>query len=60
MLSFSMNRRGFLKRLGVLGGGIIVGFNTLDRLAWARTPQTGFLGAGIPADFTPFTRAESL
>lgn len=51
-----MNRREFLKRLGVLGGGIIIGFNTLDRHAWARMPRTGFLGAGIPTDFNAFLR----
>ena len=56
MLSSSMNRRKFLKRLGVLGGGVIIGFNTLDRLAWARRPRTGFLGAGIPTDFNAFLR----
>jgi isoquinoline 1-oxidoreductase len=51
-----MNRREFLKRLGVLGGGIIIGFNTLDRHAWARIPRSGFLGAGIPTDFNAFLR----
>ena len=56
MPSSNMNRREFLKRLGVLGGGIIIGFNTLDRLAWARMPRTGFLGAGIPTDFNAFLR----
>ena len=56
MLSSSMNRREFLKRLGVLGGGIIIGFNTLDRLAWARRSRTGFLGAGIPTDFNAFLK----
>ncbi len=56
MPSSSMNRREFLKRLGVLGGGIIIGFNTLDRHAWARMPRTGFLGAGIPTDFNAFLR----
>jgi isoquinoline 1-oxidoreductase len=51
-----MNRREFLKRMGVLGGGIIIGFNTLDRQAWARRPRTGFLGGGIPTDFNAFLR----
>jgi isoquinoline 1-oxidoreductase len=51
-----MNRREFLKRLGVLGGGIIIGFNTSDRPAWARMLRTGFLGAGIPTDFNAFLR----
>ncbi|MGD9119668.1 MAG: molybdopterin-dependent oxidoreductase, partial [Desulfobacterales bacterium] len=56
MSSSKMNRREFLKRLGVLGGGIIVGFNTFDRQLWARTRRTGFLGAGIPTDFNAFLR----
>jgi len=56
MPASSMNRREFLKRLGVLGGGIIIGFKTLDRHAWARMPRTGFLGARIPTDFNAFLR----
>ncbi|MGD2272438.1 MAG: molybdopterin-dependent oxidoreductase, partial [Desulfobacterales bacterium] len=56
MLSSSMNRREFLKRMGVLGGGIIVYFNFLDRRAWARMLRTGFLGAEIPTDFNAFLR----
>jgi isoquinoline 1-oxidoreductase len=56
MSSSTLNRREFLKRLGVLGGGIIIGFNTFDRRTWARMPRTGFLGAGIPADFNAFLR----
>jgi nicotinate dehydrogenase subunit B len=51
-----MNRREFLKRMGVLGGGIIIGFYALDRPAWARAPRTGFLGAEIPTDFNAFLR----
>ena len=54
--SSNMNRREFLKRLGVLGGGIIIGFNTFDRHAWARMSRAGFLGAGIPTDFNAFLR----
>ena len=54
MSSSKMNRREFLKRLGVLGGGIIIGFNTFDRHLWARMRRTGFLGAGIPTDFNAF------
>jgi isoquinoline 1-oxidoreductase len=56
MASSFMNRREFLKRLGVLGGGIIIGFNTFDRRIWARMPRSGFLGAEIPADFNAFLR----
>jgi nicotinate dehydrogenase subunit B len=51
-----MNRRQFLKRLGVLGGGVIVGFNFFDRRTWARMARSGFLGAGIPTDFNAFLR----
>ncbi len=56
MPSSTMNRREFLKRLGVLGGGIIIGFNTFDRHTWARMPRSGFLGAAIPTDFNAFLR----
>ena len=56
MPTSSMNRREFLKRMGVLGGGIIIYFNAFDRLAWARKLRTGFLGAGIPTDFNAFLR----
>jgi len=55
----SMNRREFLKRLGVLGGGVIIGFNTFDARVWARKPRAGFLGAGIPTDFNAFLRIGS-
>jgi isoquinoline 1-oxidoreductase len=56
MASSKMNRREFLKRLGVLGGGVIIGFNTFDSRLWARKPRTGFLGAGVPTDFNAFLR----
>ena len=56
MLPSKMNRREFLKRLGVLGGGVIIGFNTFDRRTWARMPRSGFLGAEIPTDFNAFLR----
>ena len=56
MPTSTMNRREFLKRMGVLGGGIIIYFNAFDRLAWARKLRTGFLGAGIPTDFNAFLR----
>jgi isoquinoline 1-oxidoreductase len=52
----NMNRREFLKRLGVLGGGVIIGFNTFDGRTWARMARAGFLGAGIPTDFNAFLR----
>jgi len=56
MPSSSMNRRQFLKRMGVLGGGIVIYFNALDRNALARMPRAGFLGARIPTDFNAFLR----
>jgi CO/xanthine dehydrogenase Mo-binding subunit len=56
MPSSSMNRREFLKRLGVLGGGIIIGFNAFDSRLWARTARSGFLGGKIPTDFNAFLR----
>jgi len=56
MPSSFMNRRQFLKRLGILGGGVIVYFNSFDRLAWARMQRAGFLGARIPTDFNAFLR----
>ena len=56
MTSSSMNRREFLKRVGILGGGIIVYFTGFDRWARARTPRAGFLGTQIPTDFNAFLR----
>ena len=56
MPATSMNRREFLKRLGILGGGIIVYFTGFDRLARARTQRAGFLGTGIPTDFNAFLK----
>jgi isoquinoline 1-oxidoreductase len=51
-----MNRREFLTRMGILGGGIIVYFNSFDRLAWARMQRAGFLGGRIPTDFNAFLK----
>jgi nicotinate dehydrogenase subunit B len=56
MLSSKMNRREFLKRLGLLGGGVIIGFSIFDRRTWARMARTGFLDARIPTDFNAFLR----
>jgi len=52
----SMNRRQFLKRMGVLGGGIIIYFTAGDRFLWARAQRRGFLGANIPTDFNAFLK----
>jgi len=54
--SFPLNRRQFLKRLGVLGGGIIIYFTVGDPLTWAQRRRAGFLGARVPADFNAFLR----
>lgn len=54
--ALSVNRRQFLKRLGVLGGGIIIYFSVGDGFSWARTRRQGFLGANIPTDFNAFLR----
>lgn len=54
--SAAMDRRDFLKRMGMLGGGILVSFAIGDSSAWARTARSGFLGAGVPEDFNAFLR----
>ena len=51
-----MDRRGFLKKLGVLGGGVIVSMTIGTPLVLARAPRSGFLGAKIPEDFNAFLR----
>ena len=54
--SLPLDRRQFLKRLGVLGGGIIIYFTVGDSLTWAQRRRAGFLGARIPTDFNAFLR----
>ena len=49
-------RRQFLKRLGVLGGGLVVYFTVGDIPVSARMKREGFLGAKIPVDFNAFLR----
>jgi len=49
----SMNRRGFLKRLGLLGGGIVVYFTIGDPSASARARREG-MNANVPADFNAY------
>jgi isoquinoline 1-oxidoreductase len=51
-----VSRRQFLKRVGVLGGGVIVYFTLGGSITWAQRRRTGFLGARIPADFNAFLR----
>jgi nicotinate dehydrogenase subunit B len=54
--SLSVSRRDFLKRMGVLGGGIIVYFQVGDPVAWAQRRRGGFFGANVPDDFNAFLR----
>lgn len=50
--SSPLSRREFLKRMGVLGGGIIVYFTTGDSTLWARISRN----PNIPSDFNAFLR----
>ena len=51
-----LTRRQFLKRLGALGGGILVMGALGPDLALARTARSGYLGSSIPVDFNAFMR----
>jgi isoquinoline 1-oxidoreductase len=51
---FSVSRREFLKKLGLLGGGIIVYFTFGDSDALARARREGFQTGKVPADFNAF------
>jgi len=51
-----VSRRQFLKRLGILGGGIVIYFNLGDSLTWAQRRRAGFLGSRVPTDFNAFLR----
>jgi isoquinoline 1-oxidoreductase len=57
--SLSVDRRQFLKRLGVLGGGIIVYCTVGDSFTWAQRRRVGFLGARVPTDFNAFLKIEA-
>jgi len=50
--SLPVTRRQFLKRMGVLGGGIIVYFTVGDPSAWARMKRR----ENVPTDFNAFLR----
>jgi len=50
--SSPLSRREFLKRMGVLGGGIIIYFTTGESNLWARTSRN----PNIPTDFNAFLR----
>ena len=54
--SLPINRREFLKKIGVLGGGILVYFQVGDPAAWAQGRRVGF---NIPDDFNAFLRIGS-
>lgn len=49
-----VSRREFLKRMGLLGGGIVVYFTVGDPAALARARREGFQTAKVPADFNAF------
>lgn len=51
-----VNRRGFLKRLGTLGGGIVIYFSLGDASAWAQSRRGGSLFQNSPTDFNTFLR----
>ena len=52
----NISRREFLKRMGLLGGGLIVYCTIGDLTARARAPREGFLGSNVPTDFNAFLR----
>ncbi|MEE4601779.1 MAG: molybdopterin cofactor-binding domain-containing protein [Desulfobacteraceae bacterium] len=52
----ALSRRQFLKRMGLLGGGLIVYCAIGDLTAQARAPREGFLGSNVPTDFNAFLR----
>ena len=52
----SLSRRDFLKRMGLLGGGLIVYCSIGDLAAQARAPRDGYLGSNVPTDFNAFLR----
>jgi nicotinate dehydrogenase subunit B len=51
----SMDRRQFLKRLGILGGGIVV-YCTFGDSSLLAASREGYLGSNIPTDFNAFLR----
>lgn len=54
--SSGLSRRQFLKRLGILGGGIVIYFNAGDALLWAQSARDRYLRANMPKDFNTFLR----
>lgn len=49
-----VSRRDFIKRMGLLGGGILIYSTVGDINAAARAPRTGYAGANVPTDFNAF------
>jgi len=52
----SVTRRDFLKRMGLLGGGLIVYAAVGDMQAAARAAREGYQGTRVPADFNAFLK----
>jgi len=52
----SVTRREFLKRMGLLGGGLIVYATVGDMPAFARAAREGYKGAKVPVDFNAFLK----
>jgi len=52
----TLSRREFLKRMGLLGGGLMVYCTIGDLTAQARAPRDGYLGGNVPTDFNAFLR----
>ncbi len=52
----SVTRREFLKRMGLLGGGLIVYATFGDVQASARAAREGYKGAKVPVDFNAFLK----
>jgi len=52
----AMTRREFLKRMGLLGGGLVVYASFGGVRALARTPRTGYAGVNVPVDFNAFVK----
>ena len=44
----SLSRREFLKRMGLMGGGLIVYCTIGDITAQARAPREGYAGSNVP------------
>ncbi len=54
--TFGMSRREFIKRMGLIGGGILIYGAFEGPPAMARAPRTGYAGTKVPTDFNAFLR----